>query len=71
MDQRLKKFERFKKKNKKYFLQKTGASIQVATEMLPSSTERAVTISGTCEALIDCLQEICQIFLEVIDLNLF
>jgi predicted RNA-binding protein YlqC (UPF0109 family) len=42
----------------------TGASIQVATEMLPSSTERAVTISGTCTAIIDCMQEICQILLE-------
>uniref|UniRef100_A0A915D0S1 K Homology domain-containing protein n=1 Tax=Ditylenchus dipsaci TaxID=166011 RepID=A0A915D0S1_9BILA len=44
--------------------EKTGASIQVATEMLPSSTERAVTISGTCEALTDCMHEICQILLE-------
>ncbi|KAI1729986.1 KH domain-containing protein [Ditylenchus destructor] len=44
--------------------EKTGASIQVATEMLPSSTERAVTISGTCEAITDCMQEICQILLE-------
>jgi predicted RNA-binding protein YlqC (UPF0109 family) len=44
--------------------ERTGASIQVASEMLPSSTERAVTISGTCEAIVDCMQEICQILLE-------
>ena len=42
----------------------TGASIQVASEMLPGSTERAVTISGTCPAIIDCMKEICQILLE-------
>uniref|UniRef100_A0A7E4W018 KH domain-containing protein n=1 Tax=Panagrellus redivivus TaxID=6233 RepID=A0A7E4W018_PANRE len=42
----------------------TGAAIQVATEMLPTSTERAVTISGTCNAIIDCMQEICTILLE-------
>ncbi|KRX50834.1 Poly(rC)-binding protein 3 [Trichinella murrelli] len=32
----------------------TGASIQVASEMLPNSTERAVTLSGTAEAIIQC-----------------
>uniref|UniRef100_A0A914W341 K Homology domain-containing protein n=1 Tax=Plectus sambesii TaxID=2011161 RepID=A0A914W341_9BILA len=42
----------------------TGASIQVASEMLPSSTERAVTISGTADAIILCMQQICQILLE-------
>lgn len=45
--------------------QATGASIQVASEMLPSSTERAVTISGTADAIILCMQQICQILLEV------
>ncbi|KAH7724450.1 CRE-PES-4 protein [Aphelenchoides avenae] len=44
--------------------ERTGASIQVASEMLPQSTERAVTISGTCEAISDCMQEICQILQE-------
>lgn len=39
--------------------------------MLPSSTERAVTISGTCEALIDCMQEVCQILLEVFRFLIF
>ena len=39
------------------FLQRTGASIQVASEMLPNSTERAVTISGACEALVECMRK--------------
>ncbi|KFD65130.1 hypothetical protein M514_00727 [Trichuris suis] len=42
----------------------TGASIQVASEMLPSSTERAVTISGTADAIICCMRQICLILLE-------
>uniref|UniRef100_A0A1I7Y2A5 KH domain-containing protein n=1 Tax=Steinernema glaseri TaxID=37863 RepID=A0A1I7Y2A5_9BILA len=42
----------------------TGASIQVASEMLPSSTERAVTISGTLESLVACMAQVCQILLE-------
>lgn len=42
----------------------TGASIQVASEMLPNSTERAVTISGAAEAIITCMHQICQILLE-------
>lgn len=42
----------------------TGASIQVASEMLPNSTERAVTISGTADAIIQCIQSICSIMLE-------
>ncbi|PAV81893.1 hypothetical protein WR25_17309 isoform C [Diploscapter pachys] len=42
----------------------TGASIQVASEMLPQSTERAVTISGTADAINLCMREVCQILLE-------
>ncbi|XP_003377312.1 poly(rC)-binding protein 3 [Trichinella spiralis] len=42
----------------------TGASIQVASEMLPNSTERAVTLSGTAEAIIQCMNQICLILLE-------
>ncbi|XP_041371537.1 poly(rC)-binding protein 2-like [Gigantopelta aegis] len=42
----------------------TGASIQVASEMLPNSTERAVTISGTAEAITECVRQICSIMLE-------
>lgn len=43
----------------------TGASIQVASEMLPNSTERAVTISGTGEAITQCIYHICTVMLEV------
>ncbi|XP_046357647.1 poly(rC)-binding protein 3-like isoform X2 [Haliotis rufescens] len=42
----------------------TGASIQVASEMLPNSTERAVTISGTADAITQCIRNICGIMLE-------
>ncbi|KAF5286878.1 hypothetical protein FQA39_LY00411 [Lamprigera yunnana] len=42
----------------------TGASIQVASEMLPNSTERAVTISGTAEAITQCIYHICNVMLE-------
>ncbi|VDO40700.1 unnamed protein product [Onchocerca flexuosa] len=42
----------------------TGASIQVASEMLPSSTERAVTISGGADSIVECMRNICQILLE-------
>ena len=43
----------------------TGASIQVASDMLPNSTERAVTISGTSEAITQCIYHICCVMLEV------
>lgn len=43
----------------------TGASIQVASEMLPNSTERAVTVSGASEAIELCIQHICAIMIEV------
>ncbi|CAL4060191.1 unnamed protein product [Meganyctiphanes norvegica] len=42
----------------------TGASIQVASEMLPNSTERAVTVSGTSEAITQCIYNICCVMLE-------
>ncbi|CAH1774687.1 unnamed protein product [Owenia fusiformis] len=42
----------------------TGASIQVASEMLPNSTERAVTISGTADAITQCIYHICLVMLE-------
>ena len=43
----------------------TGASVQVASEMLPNSTERAVTISGGSEAVIQCIYHVCVIMSEV------
>ncbi|CAG0882128.1 unnamed protein product [Darwinula stevensoni] len=42
----------------------TGASIQVASEMLPNSTERAVTVSGAAEAIQQCIYHICLIMVE-------
>uniref|UniRef100_A0A023FJ85 Putative polyc-binding alphacp-1 n=1 Tax=Amblyomma cajennense TaxID=34607 RepID=A0A023FJ85_AMBCJ len=42
----------------------TGASIQVASEMLPNSTERAVTVSGTADAITKCIYQICCVMME-------
>ncbi|CAK5099210.1 unnamed protein product [Meloidogyne enterolobii] len=43
---------------------KTGASLQVANEMLSNSTEKPVTISGNSEALIGCMKHVCHILLD-------
>ena len=45
----------------------TGASIQVASEMLPGSTERAVTVSGKFDSIIECFKQVSSIMLEVSD----
>lgn len=37
--------------------------------MLPNSTERAVTISGTPDAIIQCVKQICVVMLEVQSVN--
>ncbi|MGH0121060.1 UNVERIFIED_CONTAM: hypothetical protein FKN15_069263 [Acipenser sinensis] len=42
----------------------TGAQVQVAGDMLPNSTERAVTVSGTPDAIIQCVKQICVVTLE-------
>jgi len=42
----------------------TGATIQVASEMLPNSTERAVTVSGSSEAITKCIYQICCVMME-------
>ncbi|XP_048879644.1 poly(rC)-binding protein 4 isoform X1 [Brienomyrus brachyistius] len=42
----------------------TGAQVQVAGDLLPNSTERGVTISGTQEAIIQCIKLICTVILE-------
>ncbi|KAF7650632.1 hypothetical protein LDENG_00122710 [Lucifuga dentata] len=42
----------------------TGAQVQVAGDMLPNSTERAVTISGAPKAIIQCVKQICVVMLE-------
>jgi hypothetical protein len=45
--------------------EQTKASVQVASEMLPNSTEHTVTILGTTEAITQCISNICCIMLEV------
>ncbi|XP_053204137.1 poly(rC)-binding protein 3-like isoform X1 [Panonychus citri] len=42
----------------------TGATIQVASEMLPNSTERAVTISGNSDSITKCIYQICCVLME-------
>ncbi|XP_048872300.1 poly(rC)-binding protein 4-like [Brienomyrus brachyistius] len=42
----------------------TGAQIQVAGDLLPNSTERGVTVSGTQDAVIQCVRLICTVILE-------
>uniref|UniRef100_A0A673NR05 Poly(rC)-binding protein 2 n=1 Tax=Sinocyclocheilus rhinocerous TaxID=307959 RepID=A0A673NR05_9TELE len=43
----------------------TGAQVQVAGDMLPNSTERAITIAGTPLSIIECVKQICVVMLEV------
>uniref|UniRef100_A0A673BQW9 K Homology domain-containing protein n=1 Tax=Sphaeramia orbicularis TaxID=375764 RepID=A0A673BQW9_9TELE len=43
----------------------TGAQVQVAGDLLPNSTEREVTISGSQDAIIQCVKLICTVILEV------
>ena len=50
-------------------LKVTGASIQVASEMLPNSTERTVTISGIADSITQCIYHICCVMLEVLNLK--
>eukprot|EP00074_Homo_sapiens_P112886 XP_024309447.1 poly(rC)-binding protein 4 isoform X2 [Homo sapiens] len=45
-------------------LQTTGAQVQVAGDLLPNSTERAVTVSGVPDAIILCVRQICAVILE-------
>ncbi|XP_061411739.1 poly(rC)-binding protein 3-like isoform X5 [Lethenteron reissneri] len=42
----------------------TGAQVQVAGDLLPNSTERAVTISGTPDAIVQCVRQICVLMME-------
>ncbi|XP_043079342.1 poly(rC)-binding protein 4 isoform X3 [Puntigrus tetrazona] len=44
--------------------EKTGAQVQVAGDLLPNSTERGVTISGSQDAIIQCVKLICTVILE-------
>lgn len=49
-----------------FCLQTTGAQVQVAGDLLPNSTERAVTVSGVPDAIILCVRQICAVILEVL-----
>jgi len=42
----------------------TGANVQVASDLLPNSTERTVTISGTKNNITQCIYQICCVMLE-------
>ncbi|XP_064374793.1 poly(rC)-binding protein 4 [Dromaius novaehollandiae] len=42
----------------------TGAQVQVAGDLLPNSTERAVTVSGGPDTIIQCVRQICAVILE-------
>ncbi|XP_065213717.1 poly(rC)-binding protein 3-like isoform X1 [Planococcus citri] len=42
----------------------SGASIQVASDMLPNSTERTVTITGNPETITQCIYQVCLILME-------
>lgn len=39
--------------------------MQVAGDLLPNSTERAVTVSGVPDTIIQCVRQICAVILEV------
>ncbi|XP_036619976.1 poly(rC)-binding protein 2-like isoform X2 [Trichosurus vulpecula] len=42
----------------------TGPQVQVAGDMLPNSTERAITIAGIPQSIIECVKQICMVMLE-------
>ncbi|OXB71348.1 UNVERIFIED_CONTAM: hypothetical protein H355_012754 [Colinus virginianus] len=42
----------------------SGAQVQVAGDLLPNSTERAVTVSGVPDTIIQCVRQICAVILE-------
>ncbi|XP_069615980.1 poly(rC)-binding protein 2-like, partial [Ranitomeya imitator] len=42
----------------------TRAQVQVAGDMLPNSTERAITIAGIPQSIIECVKQICVVMLE-------
>ncbi|XP_011842802.1 PREDICTED: poly(rC)-binding protein 2-like isoform X4 [Mandrillus leucophaeus] len=44
----------------------TGAQVQVAGDMLPNSTEQAITIAGIPQSIIECVKQICVVMLETL-----
>lgn len=58
--------QRLKVAQEFYFcLQMTGASVQVASEALPNSTERTITLTGNFEPITRCFEIVCQMLSEV------
>lgn len=43
----------------------SGAAIQVASDMLPNSTERLVSITGTTITISQCVYQVCNVLLDV------
>lgn len=43
----------------------SGAMVNVASDLLPNSTERTVSISGSAEAITEAIHQICIVMLEV------
>ena len=64
-------FPLFNSKQSTTIKKQTGASIQVASEMLPGSTERAVTVSGKLDSIVECFKLVSVIMLEVCIICLF
>uniref|UniRef100_A0A2K5DC80 K Homology domain-containing protein n=1 Tax=Aotus nancymaae TaxID=37293 RepID=A0A2K5DC80_AOTNA len=44
----------------------TGAQVQVAGDMLPNSTKRAITVAGVPQSVTECVQQICLVMLETL-----
>uniref|UniRef100_A0A8C2LIS8 K Homology domain-containing protein n=1 Tax=Cricetulus griseus TaxID=10029 RepID=A0A8C2LIS8_CRIGR len=44
----------------------TGSRVQVAGEMLPNSPERAITIAGIPQSIIESVKQICEVMLETL-----
>lgn len=51
--------------NIKELREASGATVQVANDMLPNSTERSVMVSGTNAAVMHCIQRLCAIVAEL------
>lgn len=49
----------------------SGAAIQVASDMLPNSTERLVSITGTTGTISQCVYQVCNVLLDVRKLEMF
>lgn len=43
----------------------SGAMVNVASDLLPNSTERTVSISGSADAITEAIHQICIVMLEV------